>query len=75
MSIKKPFQPPTHGRVVARTVDLETLGCDWPGSIHGTGIWRTRCRFKAKHLISGVAFCNTHFRLVRRYVEKHANAV
>ena len=58
--------------MIKRNTDLSILQCDWPGNVYGHGTWRTHCRFKAKHLIGGVAFCNTHFRLIRRYVEKQA---
>jgi len=30
------------------------------------------CQFRAAHLIGRVPVCNTHFRMMRRYVEKTA---
>lgn len=63
--------------IVNRNTDLGSLRCFWPSqpSIGSLLTLENKavptCHFKAAHLVGQVPICNTHFRLMRRYVEKH----
>lgn len=59
-------------RLDKRMLTNTELQCDWWSDPGDGALWKVRCRFKGKHIISGKLICNVHARAVVRHMERHA---